>query len=446
MVSAPHQGVAAEVERSDRPNFIIILTDDQGYNDLGCFGSPNIKTPNVDRMASEGMRLTDFYAQPVSGPSRQSLATGCYPIRCARKDNDFSARAPTMSSSEVTIAEMLKDVGYSTHMIGKWDLAGHNPKTFDRELTPMDQGFDGMFWTPSSNDKYVDLYRDRELIEPDTDMSQLTRRYTDEALRFIEESQDEPFFLYLAHTMPHVKLAVSDEFRGKSDGGLFGDVVEEIDYNVGRILDLVTELGLDENTYIIYTSDNGPWWIKKENAGHADPLRGAKTSTWDGGMRVPCIVRAVGRVPAGATCDLVTSTIDILPTFAALAGGEVPQDRVIDGLDLSKVLAGKQRKLDRAFFFYQHTDLRAVRYGKWKLHLPHDDYHTQKKGLYASLINHIAPADRPFFTELTLYDLDSDIGETTNVAAENPKVVKKLMKMLDWASQDSPSAKSVCEP
>ncbi len=436
-VSAVAPNLAAAAPKSaEQPNFIIILTDDQGYQDLGCYGSPNIKTPNVDRMASEGMLLTDFYAQPVSGPSRQSLMTGCYPIRCARKDNDFSTRPPELSLGEITIAEILKDQGYATHMIGKWDLAGHNPKTFDMDLSPMDQGFDSMFWTPASNDRYVDLYRGRELIELDTDMTQLTRRYTDEALKLIEESKDCPFFIYLAHNMPHTKLAVSAEFEGRSEGGLFGDVVEEIDYNVGRILDLVEELGLDDNTYIIYTSDNGPWWIKKEHGGHADPLRGAKTSTWDGGMRVPCIVRAPGRVPAGVTCDLVTSTVDVLPTITSLAGGDLPTDRVIDGKDLSKILSGKSKRLERAFFFYQHEDLRAVRYGDWKLHLPHTDYHREKRGLFGDLLKHIAPADRIYLDEYTLYNLKDDIGETTNVADQNPKIVKKLRKMLEWAAED----------
>lgn len=427
-------------KKEQRPNFIIILADDQGYQDLGCFGSPKIKTPNIDQMAQEGMKMTNFYAQTISGPSRQALMTGCYPMRCARKANDYEEMHPRMSSSEVTIAESLQEEGYATYMIGKWDLAGHNHESFERDLTPMDQGFDGMFWVPTSNDKYVNLYRDRELIERKSDLSQLTRRYTDEALNFIEENKEHPFFLYLAHSMPHTTLAVSDQFKGKSEGGLYGDAVEEIDYNVGRIIDLVDELELSDNTYIIYTSDNGPWWIKRQFAGHADPLRGAKVSAWDGGSRVPCIVRAPGRVAEGSTCDLVTTTMDLFPTFVNLAGGEMPKDRVIDGLDISKVLDGKKR-FERPYFFYQHDDLRAVRYGKWKLHLPHTEYHFKKLGRYSHLIGHIAPRDRPFLKELTLYDLDNDISETTNVAADNPKVVKKLKKMLDWAAKDISSNK-----
>ncbi len=424
-------------KREQRPNFIIILADDQGYQDLGCFGSPKIKTPNIDRMAQEGMRLTSFYAQTVSGPSRQSLMTGCYPMRCARKNNDYEEIHPRMASSEVTIAESLKRLDYATFMVGKWDLAGHNQESFEQELTPMDQGFDNMFWTPTSNDKYVNLYRNRELIEAKTDMSQLTRRYTDEALRFIEENKERPFFLYLAHSMPHTKLAVSDQFKGRSEGGLYGDVVEEIDYNVGRIVDLVDQLELSDNTYIIYTSDNGPWWIKRENAGHADPLRGAKVSAWDGGSRVPCVIRAVGRVPAGSTTDLITTTMDLHPTLVKLAGGEMVKDRSIDGIDISRVLSGKvTKRLDRTYFFYQHDDLRAVCYGDWKLHLPHTEYHFEKRGRYSHLIGHIAPKDRPFLKELTLYNLKTDIGETTNVAAENPKIVKKLKAMLDWAEHD----------
>jgi arylsulfatase len=350
---------------AQKPNFIIIFTDDQGYSDLGCFGSPNIKTPNIDKMATEGMKFTSFYAQTVCGPSRAALMTGSYPLRNARNDNG-NAPHPKLSLSEITIAEVLKPIGYQTGMIGKWDLAGHHHEKFDPDLLPFHQGFDYSFFTPTSNDAKVHLLRNKDVVELNADMSTLTERYTDEALGFIERNTEKPFFLYLAHTMPHTLLAVSDKFKGKSDGGFYGDVIEEIDDNVGRILKKLKETGLDENTYVIFASDNGPWWIRGENAGHSVPLRGAKTSAWEGGLRVPFIIRAPGKVAAGKTSDLVTATIDLLPTIAKIAEAEMPIDRVLDGLDLSAVFHGTLKELERPYFYYQHKELRAVRMGKWK--------------------------------------------------------------------------------
>lgn len=424
--------IACSTEQT-KPNFIIIFTDDQGYQDLGCFGSPNIKTPNIDQMADEGMKLTSFYAQTVCGPSRAALMTGCYPMRNARNDNG-EAPHPKLSLSEVTIAEVLKPAGYRTCMIGKWDLAGHNPEKFNPDLLPVNQGFDYSFVSPSSNDQRVHLIRNTELVERNADMSKLTQRYTDEAIGFIEKHKEEPFFIYLAHTMPHIKLAVSDDFKGTSEGGMYGDVIEEIDYNVGRLMDKLKESGLDDNTYVIFTSDNGPWWIRKEHAGHADPLRGAKTSAWEGGLRVPFIIRAPGKISAGTSSDQVCATIDLLPTLAHWAGAEVPTDRVIDGMDISRVFAGKNIDSERPYFYYQHKELRAVRQGQWKLHIPHNP---ELKGIAQTKWPiHVAPKDRVTFDDYVLYDLDNDIAETTDVSSQHPEKVAQLRELLEWAKGD----------
>ena len=420
-------------DRQEKPNFIIIFTDDQGYNDLGCYGSPDIKTPNIDQLAAEGMKFTNFYAQTVCGPSRAALMTGCYPLRNARNDKG-EAPHPKLALSEITIAEMLQPAGYTTGMIGKWDLAGHNPEKFNPELLPWAQGFDYSFLTPGSNDARVHLIRNRELVEMHADMSTLTRRYTDEAIQFIHEQEEQPFFLYLAHTMPHTKLAVSDDFKGKSERGLYGDVIEEIDYHVGRILEELKKKKLDQNTYVIFTSDNGPWWIKKEHGGSALPLRGAKTSAWEGGLRVPCIMWAPGKVPAGSHSDQVTATIDLLPTIAQIAGASPPTDRVIDGLDISSIMHGQDTSLNRPYFYYQHQELRAVRLGKWKLHLPHQP--DSEAISYRNWPIHSAPEDRIHFDTNTLYDLEKDIAETTDVADEYPEIVAQLLAHLDWAKAD----------
>lgn len=418
---------------AQKPNFIIIFTDDQGYSDLGCFGSPDIKMPNIDKMAAEGMKFTSFYAQTVCGPSRAVLLTGSYPLRNARNDNG-NAPHPKLSLSEITIAEVLKPIGYQTGMIGKWDLAGHHHEKFNPDLLPFHQGFDYSFFTPTSNDAKVHLLRNKDVVELNADMSTLTERYTDEALGFIERNTEKSFFLYLAHTMPHTLLAVSDKFKGKSEGGFYGDVIEEIDDNVGRILKKLKETGLDENTYVIFASDNGPWWIRGENAGHSVPLRGAKTSAWEGGLRVPFIIRAPGKVAAGKTSDLVTATIDLLPTIAKIAGAEMPTDRVLDGLDISAVFHGTLKELERPYFYYQHKELRAVRMGKWKLHLPHDP--NSKSIAFRKWPIHIASKDRVLFSKMMLYNLDDDIGETHDVSDKYPEIVEQLSKQLEWAKKD----------
>lgn len=420
-------------QNPDRPNFIIIFADDQGYQDLGCYGSPDIKTPRIDKMAEEGMLFTDFYAQTVCGPSRAALMTGCYPLRLARQNGPNSIH-PELHTNEVTIAEVLKKQGYATGAFGKWDLAGHSQSKYKKELLPPHQGFDVYFGTPGSNDRLVNLIRGTKKIEQRAKMATLTKRYTDEAIAFIEENKRNPFFVYLAYTMPHTKLAASKKFRGKSDGGLYGDVVEELDFNVGRVLDAVRKLGLDDKTYIIYTSDNGPWLLRKKHGGHADPLRSGKTSCWEGGLRVPCIMRAPGRIPAGTETDAVTATIDLMPTIAKLAGTTAPSDRVIDGMDISALMQGEADSLDRDYFFYQHDCLRALRSGKWKLMLPHTEL--ARASIAAKWGNHIAPKDAIRIKKPRLYNLDKDIGETSNVADKHPEVVAELMGTAEWARKD----------
>ena len=415
------------------PNVIAILCDDLGYQDLGCFGSPLIKTPRIDQMAREGMRFTSFYGQPVCGPSRAALMTGCYPLRVAKKENRVDVHF-YVHLQEVMIPEILRPLGYATACFGKWDMAGHTQTKFDPALMPNQQGFDYFFGTPSSNDSNVNLLRNGEMIERGADMSTLTQRYTDEAIRFIAGHHKQPFFVYLAHSMPHTKLAASNDFRGKSARGLYGDVVEEIDFNTGRLLDTLKSLGLDDHTYVIFTSDNGPWWIKGQDGGSALPLRGAKTSTWDGGERVPCIMRAPGSIPAGTVCDELTSTMDLLPTLAVLSGGKVPSDRTIDGYDISGLMHGNKNGEipDEVFFYYQHTQLQAVRSGRWKLVLPR----SAATSVVPNWTRMIAPGDRIEIKQPALFDLVADIAEKTDVAEAHPEVMAELMKKVEWARGD----------
>lgn len=430
-------GISLISKAEDQPNFIIILTDDQGYQDLGCYGSPNIRTPRIDQMAKEGMKFTSFYAQTVCGPTRSSFLTGCYPMRIKRAPHDDGLIPhPAMSLDEITLPEILKKVGYKTGMAGKWDVAGRRTRgapTFRLELGPHNQGFDYSFWSETSQTKKLIREGDKEALK-NPNRAGVTKRFTDKALTFIEENKDAPFFFYLAHPMPHTPIAASPKFVKKSKAGLYGAVIEELDYHTGRVLDKVKELGLDEKTYIIFASDNGPWWKEGPHSGHAEPLRSAKTSTYDGGQRVPFIIRAPGKVPAGTSSDLVTAIIDLTPTIAKIAGAQTPTDRVLDGLDISGIFHGTRTELTRPFFFYQHQALRAVRQGDWKLHLPHSKLDRTKEGKLWQ--PHVPEKDRPYIEELTLYNLNQDIGETTNVAKENPEIVKQLLKLIDFAKSD----------
>ena len=434
--------VMGQVTASSKPNFIILLTDDQGYQDLGCYGSPNIKTPRIDAMASQGIRFTNFYAQPVCGPSRKAIMTGCYPVRTATSSlQERKTPHPGLASSEITIAETLKAEGYATAAYGKWDLDGRF-KFKSKKLLPIHQGFDYYFGAPDDGDRRFLENGKRIKVLP---AALRTERYTDKAISFIKENKDKPFFAYVSYHMPHVKLAASKKFKGKSAGGLYGDVIEEIDHNVGRVLDTLKKEGLEKNTYVIFASDNGPWYLGNDprhvkiyggkqqaddQGGSALPLRGDKTTNWDGGFRVPCIMWAPGRIPAGQVSEEIATTMDIMPTFTKLAGGTIPTDRVIDGHDVSDLIHGVKHATSptKAFYFYVRQNLRAVRIGKWKLHVPHkpDEFWERfyRDGDYFEI------------TEPVLYDLENDLAETTNVAAEHPEVVASLMQYIESARTD----------
>lgn len=414
------------------PNFVILFCDDLGYADLGCYGHPTIRTPHLDRMAAEGLRFTQFYASaPVCTPSRAGLMTGRYAIRSGLCSNQRRVLFPDstggLPADEITIAEALKARGYATACIGKWHL-GHLP-----EFLPTKHGFDRYFGIPYSNDMPspgvkrlnwppVPLIRDLETIESDPDQRLITERYTAEAIQFIKDvagqegAARKPFLLYLPHTMPHVPLYASDKFAGKSPRGLYGDVVETIDWSTGEILRTLRELGLAENTLVFFTSDNGPWRTQGPRGGSAGLLRGGKGSTWEGGMRVPGIAWCPGKIQPGVTTALAT-TLDLFPTLLSLAGVELPRDRPLDGYDLRSVLLAGKPSPRETFYYYRDAEATAVRRGPWKLHVKTQaGYGQPKPDLH----------DPPL-----LFHLEQDPGEEYNVAGSNPEIVAELKALLE---------------
>ncbi len=424
------------------PNVIIIFTDDQGYADVGSFGAEGFETPNLDRMAAEGMRFTDFYVgQAVCGASRAALLTGCYPNRIGLLGAPSHATNHGIHDDEMTIAELLKQEDYATAMYGKWHL-GHHEK-----FLPLQHGFDDYLGLPYSNDMWpyhptnksfpdLPLIEGNQVVHPKMtpdDQKQLTTRYTNRAVKFIEKNHEWPFFLYVAHAMPHVPLFVSEKYNGKSEQALYGDVMMEIDWSVGRILAALKEHDIDDDTLVIFTSDNGPWLSYGHHAGSAEPLREGKGTTWEGGMRVPCIMRWPTKIPADSECREVASTIDILPTLSFLTGAPLSGNK-IDGKNIWPLMSGKAaaKSPHEAFYYYWGNDLQAVRGGQWKLHFPHE---------YRSLKGEPGRDGLPGEyehpeCELELYDLHADIGETTNVAAKHPDVVQRLQAFANKARQD----------
>lgn len=399
-----------------QPNFIVILTDDQGYADLGCYGAEGIRTPEIDRMAAEGTRFTCFYATaPICTPTRAALMTGSYPPRVGLGTPLHTPDRYGLNPEEVTLAELLKEAGYATGCVGKWHLGHHEP------FLPLNHGFDfyygtpmgHMFFTTVPESKRTDHFlRNGERI-PHPPAEDLTELFTDEAVAFIERNRERPFFLYLAHTMPHIPLLPPADFRGKSEGGVYGDIIESLDASTGRVLQAVRDAGLAEDTYVIFTSDNGP----HPGDGSPGPFRGGKHGAYEGGVRVPGIVWAPGRVPAGAVCDALASTMDLYPTLARLAGADLPADRVIDGRDITPLFhgeAGAKSPHEQFIYYVREGKTGGIRVGDWKLLVD----------VKAGPWNHTGEA---------LYNLAEDPSEQKDLAAERPEKAAELRTKLEAA-------------
>ncbi len=421
-------------EDSQPPNVVLIFTDDQGYGDVGVFGADDIDTPNLDNMAAEGIQLTNFYAaQAVCSASRAGILTGCYPNRIGIHNALMPNSKKGLNPTETTLAEMLKNNRYKTAIFGKWHLGD------DLKFMPNKQGFDEYFGIPYSNDMWplhpqqgpvfnfgpLLLYENEKVIDTLIDQTDLTTRITERSVDFINRNANNPFFLYVPHPQPHVPLFVSDKFKGKSKRGLYGDVIMEIDWSVGQILDALKRNGLEENTLVIFTSDNGPWLSYGNHAGSARPLREGKGTAWEGGQREPFIIRYPKKLKAGEVIDTPIMAIDILPTLAEVTNSKLPT-KIIDGMSVWKVLTGENKESPQKayFFYYRVNELFGVRYGKWKLYFPHT-YRTMegqepgKDGLPGEY--RMVELD-----DIELYDLSKDMGEKNNVAESNPEIVAEI--------------------
>jgi len=423
-------------ETGDKPNFIIIFVDDMGYGDLGVFGHPTIKTPNLDQMAEEGQKWTQFYVgASVCTPSRAALLTGRLPVRsgmCSDKSRVlFPNSVHGLPADEITLAEQLKKAGYATACVGKWHLGHH------LQYLPTNNGFDSYFGIPYSNDmdftggkKYwefadsipyeyynVPLMRDTSIVERPANQHTLIKRYTEETIKKIRQHKDKQFFIYLAHNLPHIPLFVSEPFRNRSERGLYGDVIEEIDYGVGQIMAALKDEGLDDNTIVVFTSDNGPWLSFRTHGGSSGLLRGGKGMTWEGGMRVPTIFWSPELISPGVITELGT-TMDLFTTFSAMAGVDIPDDRVMDGMDLSRVLFREEYSPRDHVFYYRGTELCAVRLGDYKAHFVTQGAY----GMFGPREMHDPPL---------LYNLNHDPSETYNIADQHPEVIEKIRQLVE---------------
>ncbi len=440
-------------QQSRLPNIVIVFTDDQGYGDVGCFGATGFQTPHLDKMANEGMKFTNFYsAQPVCSASRAGLLTGCYPNRLGISGALFPHHEIGIADSEITIAEMLREKGYKTAIFGKWHLGHHE------QFLPLQHGFDEYTGLPYSNDMWpikldgtratidegrgnfpdLPLVEGNETIELITSFEgqdMLTTLYTEKAIDFIKRNRDNPFFLYVPHTMPHVPLGVSEKFRGKSEQGMYGDVMMEIDWSVGQIMNALQTHDLEKNTILIFTTDNGPWLNYGNHAGSSGGLREGKTTSWEGGQRVPCIVKWPGNIPSGTVCNQLASSIDFFPTLASIVGGELP-DHKIDGVNIIDLWKGNFNEKPRKelYYYFNENNLNAVRKGNWKLVFPHT-YQSYEATIPAN-DGHGGPRINVVLDSLELYNLIRDPGERYNVIDLYPDIVAELQEVAEKARKD----------
>lgn len=454
-------GMLASVATADRkPNVIVFLTDDQGYGDVGCFGAKNFSTPHLDRLATEGTRFTNFLvSQPVCTASRASLLSGCYANRIGMAGALNHTSRTGIHPDEKLLPELCRAQGYATACYGKWHL-GTLPEFF-----PTRNGFDEWFGIPYSNDNgpkhptitglpALPLYEGDAVVEKDPDQARFTRQLTEHSMRFIEQNRERPFFLYLAHVMPHVPIAASEKFLGTSKSGLYGDAIAEIDWSMGQILATLEKQGLSDRTLIIFASDNGPFLSYGDHAGTAGPLRGGKLTCFEGGVRVPCLMRWPGHIPKGRVCDELVSSLDLLPTIAGLLGSPLPAQK-IDGVDVWPLLSGAVEKSPRASFLYYNGDeLHAVRLGDWKLHLSHDylvvagepgrdgkpsnwgkmnPLDIEESGIRGIASRHGYRVEQ---IKPSLYNLREDVGETRDVAGEHPDIVARLLELAASSRED----------